>query len=295
MRAWVVGALVFAGLVASPAAAQEDGADRDDAEAQGDGVEWEEDPGPPAPSLEEEQAQVAKEPERSATDPYEDPTKAHYFLGLFYRHTWTPAFVLNLFLDDITTANNPATGLEFTYRKDNLDITTTVYWQRFHTYGPFRASGDPRTDTEMIDSTLSTVSVGANFLWSTPFNDVFALQYGLDLGLGVVLGDLRRTEAYPTNDGSVAGQKAGWAPCIGPGNPVSTDSGYCEDNASGHYDVLAKRWTDGGSIPNVWFRLALPHLALRIKPIRQLVMRVDFGFDLFSGFFLGAGVAAGLN
>ena len=31
--------------------------------------------------------------------------------------------------------------------------------------------------------------------------------------------------------------------------------------------------------------LALPHLALRIKPVRQFMMRVDAGFGL--GFFFG--------
>jgi len=37
--------------------------------------------------------------------------------------------------------------------------------------------------------------------------------------------------------------------------------------------------------------LALPHLALRFKPIKQLMMRVEGGFGL--GFFMGASAAYG--
>jgi hypothetical protein len=48
-------------------------------------------------------------------------------------------------------------------------------------------------------------------------------------------------------------------------------------------------------VPNLWFRAALPHLALRFKPIRQMVIRVDGGFDVFSGFFVGGSVGVGLN
>ncbi|MFW5876744.1 MAG: hypothetical protein ACOCXM_08400 [Myxococcota bacterium] len=297
----VVAGVVLVGLLTSTGAAQDDpdGEWRAQEAAESD-VEWESPPESEAPTLEEEQAGFAEAEERSKTDPYEDPSKAHYFLGLFYRHTWTPAFVLKLFLDEVSTANNPGTGLEFTYRKDNLDITGTFFWQRYNTYGPFLASGDPPEDTEMIDSSLSMMAVGANFLWSTPFNDVVALQYGLDVAIGMVLGDLRRTEAYRTSDGGDHPRSVdGWAPCNGPGDPVG--GGFCDPTSvddgedGGHYDVEARRWTDGGSVPNVWFRFAIPHIALRIKPIAQLVMRVDAGFDLFSGFFVGTAIGAGLN
>jgi hypothetical protein len=150
---------------------------------------------------------------------------------------------------------------------------------------------------------LHFVGAGVTFLWSTAFNDIVAFQYGVGLGFGGVIGDLIRTEAYPQNDGS------GWEICEGALNPMS-QSRYCAeineaerhrgsiaagdpdrtnlDGADGeHYDIKARRWSGGGSVPNVWFRAALPHLAIRIKPIRQLMMRVDFGFDLFSGFFVG--------
>lgn len=303
-----IGNLIAAGLIvalAAPAAAQ------DNQTAPSPESDWGTDQGSTQlqnPSLQQEQATMNPEPTRPPNSPHEDPTKGYWFLGAFYRHTWTPAFILKLFLDDITSANNPGTGLELTYRKDNLDITTNVYWQSYHDYGPFRTSGDPLGNTEIINSHLSVIGIGANFLWSTSFNDVFALEYGIDVGVGVVMGDMIRDEAYPEPDKSVAGQKAGWAPCMGPNNPTTNSLGQAVGNGSTYcdspsvpagqkgeqYHVKALRWTQGGSVPNVWFRLALPHLALRIKPMKQMVMRVDFGFDLFSGFFVGGGLAFGL-
>ena len=47
-------------------------------------------------------------------------------------------------------------------------------------------------------------------------------------------------------------------------------------------------------MPNVWFRIA-PQLGFRIKPIKQLVINVNGGFDIVSGFFLGGSLNVGLN
>ena len=76
-----------------------------------------------------------------------------------------------------------------------------------------------------------------------------------------------------------------------PGNaPLTNEDG--EEGA--HYGVIARQWFDGGSVPNLWFRLA-PQISLRIKPIHQLVIRADVGFDIFSGIYVGGGIAIGVN
>lgn len=225
---------------------------------------------------------------RSSTDPYEDPTRAHYFLGLAYWHSFTPTFVLNLFTDESTKTNNSGFGLQFTYRKSSFDIVTSLYYQAFSVNGPFRGAGDEATETEIIDSNLKMLGVSVSFLWSSDFTDWFGVQYGLGFGVGGVLGDMIRTEAYPVGNG--------WEPCVDRSNP---DPLYCDPTSvadgeeGGHFGARARRWTQGGSVPNVWFRAALPHLALRFKPIKQLMIRVDGGFDLFSGFFVGGSLNFG--
>ena len=56
---------------------------------------------------------------------------------------------------------------------------------------------------------------------------------------------------------------------------------------------IAQKWFNGGSVPNLYFRFAVPNIALRIKPISQLLIRIDGGFDLFSGFFTGGSISYG--
>ncbi|NOY91701.1 MAG: hypothetical protein GXP55_10915 [Deltaproteobacteria bacterium] len=265
------------------------------------------------------------------TDPHEEDSKDYYFLGAFYRHSFIPSFMIDLFTQEATRARNPGFGLEFTMRKAGFSIITSLFYQRFAVDGPFLANGDPPAQVEFIESDLFTVMGGVDFMWSTPINDMFSFEYGMGVGLGVVGGDLVRTEAYP-DDGP--GSVDGFSPCVGPGtgpgaapnggvqpgSPASAGGGgYCDapsgstqsvdytdrdggrhtvrTNIDGQrgaqYHIKARRWTNGGSVPNVWFRLSLPHIALRFKPIHQFQMRVDGGFDIFSGFFVGGALAYG--
>jgi hypothetical protein len=259
---------------------------------------------------------------QDSTDPHEVASQDYFFLGAFYRHSFIPTFMIDLFTQEATRARNPGFGFEFTMRKAGFSIITSLYYQRFAVDGPFLANGDPPAQVEFIESDLWTVMGGADFLWSTPINDMFSFEYGIGVGLGVVGGDMVRTEAYP-DDGR--GSVGGFSPCVGPGvvqpgSPASAGGGgYCDAPAApshtteytdrdggqhtvptnidgergAQYHVKARRWTNGGSVPNVWFRLSLPHIAVRFKPIRQFQMRVDGGFDLFSGFFVGGSLAYG--
>ncbi|MFT5357767.1 MAG: hypothetical protein ACI9KE_005004 [Polyangiales bacterium] len=249
------------------------------------------DPGDPTQSglLSDEQVvaenELGVDERRSSTDPFEDPSETYMFLGAFYRHTWTPGFMLNLFLDESTPTNNSSFGLSFTYRKDSFDLITSVYYQGYGVDGPFLGSGDADTETEIINSDLFAVMLSVDMMWGTQFNDIIGIQYGLGIGVGALLGDLRRTEAYP--DASVAGS---YGTCTGTGGP-GEQARYCDDvdgdgDLTGHTGIASK-WFDGGSVPNIYFRFAVPNLAIRIKPIKQLLIRIDGGFDLFSGFFTG--------
>jgi hypothetical protein len=287
-RTWIVGTLILMALVAPRAGAQSGSAD----------VSAEPQPATPPDPIEVEQAAP---PSRLAEGPKDEP-ESRWFIGAFYRHTWTPAFLLKPFLQEVTSTNNHGAGVEATYSRSHLDITINGFWQGYRTYGPFLADGDPEQDTEMIDSSLSQAAIGVNFMWNAEISSKFKFLYGLDFGVGYVLGELRRTEAYRTSDPSAPGYKAGWAPCAAPGDPgVTTDEGvpYCDGPSvpdgedGGHYNVRGRSWLNGGSVPNAWFRFA-PHLALQYSPNPGVRIRVDGGFDLFSGFFAGGAIAFGL-
>lgn len=265
------------------------------AEAQGDVTPASEAPAPvtapvaaPAPVAEPAPPPAA---ETASTDP-----EKRWYIGGFYRHTWTPGFLLKPFLDEVLSAKNHGAGFEAAVSHRRLDVLLHGYWQNFEGYGPMLAKDDPPQDTEIIDSNLSVVAFGTSILSTVPMGKAFAFQFGLDIGVGWTFGNVRRTEAYPTTDRSTPGYSDGWAPCAGPGSP---NVEYCEPDSvadgefGGHYDVRIRRWTDGGKLPNVWFRFG-PHLALRFQPKPWLRIRADGGFDLLSGFFAGGALAFGL-
>jgi hypothetical protein len=249
------------------------------------------------PALSDEQALQAEGHEtavvRDSTDPFEDPHEGYYFIGLMYREIVVPKFMQGLFVDGGTTVANPGFGAQFEYRKDAFSIIGSLWWQDFAFNGPFREAGDAVTNTEMIDSSWSMVAGSASFLWSTAFNDMFAIEYGVDVGLGVVLGNGVRTEAYSTD-----GDRT-FHPCT---RALDPDPAYCGAPTSGttdldgqngeHYGVTARKWSDGGSVPNVIPWLGLPHIGLRIKPIHQLQIRIDGGF--FAGFWFGGSLSYGI-
>ncbi|MEO0321880.1 MAG: hypothetical protein AAF447_02915 [Myxococcota bacterium] len=253
---------------------------------------------------------------RSRVDPYEEPKQNYLFLGGFYRANWTPQGLLKIFADEAPRAiYNPAVGIELVVRKNGFEVIPSLWLQGFRTTGPYRERGDELTETEIIVSDLNTFMGGVGFLWSVEFNKYLSFQYGFDIGVGVTYGDLNRTEAYPTDIAPDAPESErswrNWSPCPGPVSEADPRRAYCGDvdetegrevirdpvtgdaisNADGsqgeHYGINVRRWSDGGGLPNVWFRLALPHLALRYKPIAQLTLRVDAGFDLFSGPYVG--------
>ena len=107
----------------------------------------------------------------------------------------------------------------------------------------------------------------------------------------MLIGDVYRWEAYPDSDGD-------YQKCVGEGNPDGTFCGSPGTSAPNqcspgqeHYGCHEGQWSDGGDVPNLVPWLALPHLALRFKPLKQLMMRVEGGFGL--GFFFGASAAYG--
>lgn len=230
------------------------------------------------------------------TDPIEYPDEEYHFIGLSFRNVMVPDFIIDIFTDVYHNgepwAFNPTFGLEYTYRTDGFSVVVNGLYSDFGGVGAFKPKGDPDDETEIWESDISMLWLHASLLWSTEFNKYVALEYGVGVGVGLVLGDLKRTEA--TFDGTQ------WRKCneaTERGVAMYCDATSAEDGEDGgHYNVTATKWLDdggGNAVPNVWPWLALPHLALRIKPIKQLQIRVEGGFNVW-GFFYGASLSYGL-
>ena len=238
---------------------------------------------------------------RDANDPHEEANTDYFFIGAFYRHVIIPGFIQQLFVDGGIDGSNPGVGLTFNWRKNDFNVIANVWWNNAEASGYFRALGDPRTDTEFIQAHMGVVFVNAEFMWSFPITDWLAFELGFDLGFGFIYGGLTRTEAYESRNASGTGQ-GDWQACNDVGNP---NAEYCEGprlppetcwaNPGGHYQCTEPNWTtrdsatgDTGQVPVIFPWISLPHLAIRIKPIRQVQIRIDGGYGLYNFFFGGA-------
>lgn len=240
---------------------------------------------------EEEEEEPAPQ---SPFDPHELEGESYHHVGVFARGIIAPQFIQNLFVDGGVTALNVGVGGFYNYRKDGLNIIAEVWWAGFYGTGPFKALNEEAPGMEMIESELSVVFGNIVLMWSIPIASWLAIEIGFGLGFGGVFGGMYRTEAYRTDGNSP------WTACTGPGNPAIGVDGeaFCDpreaDGGEGHYQRLdgPQEYNFSGGVPPLWFWVDLPRVAVRIKPLRQLQIRVEGGFAAYA-FHFGGSLAFG--
>jgi hypothetical protein len=73
-------------------------------------------------------------------------------------------------------------------------------------------------------------------------------------------------------------------PCAGPNNP---NNGFCNSQDNNHFGNFTEpSWANGGSKPIVFPWLSL-QTGIRFKPTRQFMARLDLGWNIFNGPFIG--------
>ena len=218
-------------------------------------------------------------------DAREIPGQTYYFVGLRYRHTILPKFLLNLFVDGGPTAVSiPSFGVEAGMRKDGFDVIGALTYSDYSTDRfPFKGKSEADTAYELVTSNLKLINATVDFLWSVDFSTKVAFQYGVTAGVAVVLGDLKRTQAKPAS-GNAPGDPYSYVPCSGVRDPQAP--AYCDDSNNHYGDYAESSWFNGGKKPN-FYAVFGPMFSLRYKPVHQFVARVDVGFNIFTGFFFG--------
>jgi hypothetical protein len=142
-----------------------------------------------------------------------------------------------------------------------------------------------------LDSSLSLLHLRGQMLWSTDIVDnMLSFEYGVGLDIGIVLGEMTRSEAYRDTSGA-------FQPCFRPAVPNPL---YCDipqtlgagtdayDAYGAHYNVVEKR------VPPVMLIPMLPALALRYTPLPELAIKLDAAFGLMQ-FAIGLSAAYGVN
>jgi hypothetical protein len=233
--------------------------------------------------------EAAVEDAREGDSPVELPGKTYRFVGARYRGIIVPKFMQNLFADGGRTLYVHAVGPEFAIRKDGFEYNLSA-WLAFYNMDDtaFKGKNDPDTAWEIISTKMQILYLTSDFLWSHEFSPEVALNYGVGAGLGLVFGDLFRTQSYPTALGQDPND---YSKCNGPldPNPIYCDADPNHNHYSGYTEPS---WANGGSKPMFFPWLAL-QTGLRFKPAKSFAGRLDLGFGT-SGFFFGVGGDYGL-
>jgi hypothetical protein len=213
-----------------------------------------------------------------------------WWVGPYLEGIVVPSFLLKLFLAASPTVFNASYGATITHRNpDGFSWVLGLGYAGYGFDGPFRAKGDPELDTEYLNSSLGLLNVRGMLLWSADISSKLSFEYGVGIQLGVVLGEMRRTEAYKTLGGE-------YAACAGVATP---DLMYCEPTTNGqesnlyneegaHYHVKEER------VPPVAAALMIPALGLRYTPVNNIAIKVEAAFGLLQ-FSFGISASYGID
>lgn len=206
----------------------------------------------------------------------------NWYFGLFGRYVIVPAFMVELFLEQAPTLGNGSIGIIADRRtEDGPTLEIGIGYTGYQFDGPMQAKGDPETDTEWVESDLGLIHLTGSVLWNTELAKGLAFEYGVGLDFGILIGDLKRTEAYkdPADDEfhKCAGPTPGSAFCEFPQNVVAGTDSYDEEGA--HYNVIEKR------VPPVGGGFMLPHLALRWEPAPEVALKLEAAYGIVQFWF----------
>jgi hypothetical protein len=221
----------------------------------------------------------------------EDPSKTYLFIGARYRNVMIPEFVQHLFADGGSGLYAHTPGLEFGIRKAGFEYQLFTMLGLYNLSDvPFKGSSDASDAWEIIDANYKILYLGADFMWSTDdFTPGLSLTYGAGVGLGLVLGDLNRVQAFPTGAES---DPSSYVRCESQNDPRDPGARFCNENNEHYGDYVEPSWANGGSSPLIFPWLA-GQIGLRYKAHRNFVAHVELGV-MPTGAFVGLGADYGL-
>lgn len=232
----------------------------------------------------------------------------HWQVGVKGGFISVPAGILHVFVDGGTDKIGGAAGAYFAYQRNLLEISGSIWWADY-SYDDeviFQTAGD-RNDPEFVTNDLSLLTINIDFVWAHWFTRWMAATFGTGLGLSVVLGEVRRTEATPPTGpytdlgeprvhGYVHCQYDAADPqwttpfCEAMCTPETVRAGTCPPRTApsetgdllGYYDTVEDR------IPSVlpWINFLI---GLRFLPHEHFQIDIQSGFGLGILFFVRGG------
>ena len=150
--------------------------------------------------------------------------KLHWGFGIRGGARAVPSVGLDLFYDihpNLKDTAGTSFGLEFIRRKGEVDLKLGFSFEDYTgTDGDgdqFLQTGDAIDDLEFVKNSLQIISIDINVVGSTKITDWWHLLYGAGLGVGIVRGELSRTDTFAPDPTDPNTRR----PCNGPGDPIA--------------------------------------------------------------------------
>jgi hypothetical protein len=264
----------------------------------------------PAPSAAKpgELPNLPPEPEYDIWNTKEDADKRYYFVGLQYRGTVIPQFLINMFVNDGATVYSNSIGAEIDIRKGGQSLIPWIKYTDYNTGDILflqKGQDDIASNRSVVNSSLKSLYLGIDELWSVPVANHLDFEFGFGVGIGAVWGDLMNNWVYVNNaknpDGSPQGQYKStngnyYSKCLSPtpGLVGCDPNSHTTKNPAKVGGYNEPNWFNGGPVPVVFPHISIPQFSLRYKPIKQFETRLSVGFGL-TGFWFGLSADYGLE
>ncbi len=128
-----------------------------------------------------------------------DGPSSIYLIAPRIRAVTVPSFILDAFLDrhgsNWEDGANLGYGMEFVLRKPTYDLVFGFEWADISMSDDWwLESGDPARKADFTTFPLQIVSLTVGINWFFDISEVFGLYLGGGLGVGLVLGDVEKTD-----------------------------------------------------------------------------------------------------
>lgn len=213
------------------------------------------------------------------SDPPKDESQTHW-LGVGVRGVLLPQFLVNAMGEGGQTFFFPGGELRYSERLGSVDLEPSISILSLGagTF-PFKPSGTPDTEWELIESDLLAMTLGLDILYRVPVTDSGSVEFRIGGGFGIgwaFFGEVYRWQSYPED--LQPGDPATYKKCKGPNSPAGSYR-YCNqlDKDANRFGAPDAWWGDGGTRPTVYPWLSLPQLGFAFRPADSLFIDLQVG------------------
>ena len=182
-----------------------------------------------AQEMDDEAGDSAAEPDvPMAEETPIDPDAVRHGVGLRLRYVFVPKGLIELFMEEAAGGmSNPGFGLDYIRRKKNFEFSVGFEYDALSgTEGAYVESGGSASQpgtTDIVEfDGLSWFTIDASFVYHHPLSKLVSLRYGGGIGLGIVTGDVIKTDAVCTGPDAQSD-------CSKTTNPKSSDFNEKQD------------------------------------------------------------------